>query len=283
MPGIAQHAGGGRNRGQSATEFLMTYGWLVLIVALVLVALFQLGVFNPTNFAPRVPPSACTIFRPYGVNTTGNIEQFGVCNSELPQFVGYMTQGAHSDILMHVRSNTQSFTVTFWMEPFNNGSTPQNVLYLRGSSLGQAIYIYWIPDPAPKFEPWSFYALTVNTTTGDWYLYTNETVTQSGTTSSSHISSIDLGGPHGSHGLYSLNARIANVQLYNTSFSRNELNASYVRGIGADPSDLVNLVGWWPMNGNAFDYSGNGNNSTVHNMTFTTSWIRTYLPSRGRP
>ena len=277
MSGAALHAGIGWNRGQSTIEFLMTYGWLVLIVALVLVALFQLGVFNPYNFSPRVPPSACYIFRPYGINTTANIEQFGICNSELPQYVGYMTQGAHSSILMHVRSDTPAFTITFWMEPFNNGSTPQNVLYIKGSSQGQAIYIYWIPDPAPKFEPWSFYALTVNTTSGRWYLYTNETVTQNGTTTTSHISSIDLGGPHSAQGLYALNARVSNVQLYNTSFSHAEINASYVKGIGADPTNIVHLVGWWPLNSNANDYSGNGNNSTVHNVTFTTNWIHTYL------
>ncbi len=283
MSGAGPQAGAGWNRGQSAMEFLMTYGWAVLIIAVVLVALFQLGAFNPYNFSPRLPPGTCTIFRPYGINTTGNIEQFGICNSELPQFVGYMSQGQHSNILMHVRSNTPSFTITFWMEPFNNGTTPQNVLYLQGGSYNQAIYIYWVPDPAPPYEPWSFYALTVNTTSGRWYLYTNETVTQNGTTTSSHITSIDLGGPHPAHGLYALNAMVADVQLYNTSFSRSALNASYVKGIGADPSNIVHLVGWWPLNSNVFDYSGNGNNSTVRNVTFTTNWIYHYLPPKGRP
>ncbi|MGC8538128.1 MAG: hypothetical protein ACP5MZ_04090 [Candidatus Micrarchaeia archaeon] len=31
---------------QSAMEYLMTYGWAILIVAVVLAALFELGVFN---------------------------------------------------------------------------------------------------------------------------------------------------------------------------------------------------------------------------------------------
>ena len=38
---------------QSAMEYLMTYGWAILIIAVVLGALFSLGVFNSANLAPR--------------------------------------------------------------------------------------------------------------------------------------------------------------------------------------------------------------------------------------
>jgi len=40
-------------KAQSAMEYLMTYGWAILIIAVVLGALFQLGVFNANNFAPK--------------------------------------------------------------------------------------------------------------------------------------------------------------------------------------------------------------------------------------
>ncbi len=36
---------------QSAMEYLMTYGWALLIIAVVLAAMFQLGIFNPGQFA----------------------------------------------------------------------------------------------------------------------------------------------------------------------------------------------------------------------------------------
>ena len=36
-------------RAQSAMEYLMTYGWAILIIAVVLVALFSLGVFKPST------------------------------------------------------------------------------------------------------------------------------------------------------------------------------------------------------------------------------------------
>jgi hypothetical protein len=51
-----------RKKGQAAMEFLMTYGWAILVVLIALGALFYLGVFSP-----RVPatcqanaPLSCT-------------------------------------------------------------------------------------------------------------------------------------------------------------------------------------------------------------------------------
>ncbi|MCL5427882.1 MAG: hypothetical protein M1321_01745, partial [Candidatus Marsarchaeota archaeon] len=41
-------------RAQSAMEYLMTYGWAILVIAVVLAALFALGVFNGSTL-----PSAC--------------------------------------------------------------------------------------------------------------------------------------------------------------------------------------------------------------------------------
>ncbi len=38
---------------QSAMEYLMTYGWAILIIAVVLASLFELGVFNGSNLSPQ--------------------------------------------------------------------------------------------------------------------------------------------------------------------------------------------------------------------------------------
>jgi len=40
-------------RGQSAMEFLMTYGWAILIMLVVIAVLFYVGVLNPRNVAPN--------------------------------------------------------------------------------------------------------------------------------------------------------------------------------------------------------------------------------------
>ncbi len=41
------------HKAQSAMEYLMTYGWAILIIAVVLAALFELGVFNGSNLSPQ--------------------------------------------------------------------------------------------------------------------------------------------------------------------------------------------------------------------------------------
>ena len=71
---------------------------------------------------------------------------------------------------------------------------------------------------------------------------------------------------------------IANVQVYNISLSANEIQALYLEGIGGAPIDLQHLVGWWPLNGNANDYSGNGNNGQINNVNFVSNWYSGYTP-----
>ena len=71
---------------------------------------------------------------------------------------------------------------------------------------------------------------------------------------------------------------LANVQLYNTSLSANDIQALYLEGIGGAPIDLQHLVGWWPLNGNANDYSGNGNNGQINNVNFVSNWYSGYTP-----
>jgi hypothetical protein len=69
---------------------------------------------------------------------------------------------------------------------------------------------------------------------------------------------------------------IADLQIYNTSLDYASVNALYREGIGGAPIDLQNLVGWWPLNGNANDYSGNGNNGAPANVVYASSWINGY-------
>ncbi|MCL5680348.1 MAG: hypothetical protein M1465_03355 [Candidatus Marsarchaeota archaeon] len=78
-------------KAQSAMEYLMTYGWAILIIAIVLAALYSLGVFNPQFFAPKASSGACSVSRPDGPRTTNFISISGVCNGELPKFVSYST------------------------------------------------------------------------------------------------------------------------------------------------------------------------------------------------
>ncbi len=44
-------------KAQSAMEYLMTYGWAILIIGIALAALFELGLFNPSTYVPNL----CTL------------------------------------------------------------------------------------------------------------------------------------------------------------------------------------------------------------------------------
>ena len=49
-------------KGQAAMEFLMTYGWAILVVLVAIGALAYFGVLNPSRFLPR----SCTIGPGFG-------------------------------------------------------------------------------------------------------------------------------------------------------------------------------------------------------------------------
>ena len=41
---------GSSRKGQAALDFMMTYGWAILLVVIIAVALFAMGIFEPSNF-----------------------------------------------------------------------------------------------------------------------------------------------------------------------------------------------------------------------------------------
>ena len=60
-------------RGQAAMEFLMTYGWAILIMLVVIAVLFYLGVFNVGGIMPRscIFPAGFTCYD-YSMDHDGN-------------------------------------------------------------------------------------------------------------------------------------------------------------------------------------------------------------------
>ncbi|MHB1830074.1 MAG: LamG domain-containing protein, partial [Candidatus Micrarchaeaceae archaeon] len=65
------------------------------------------------------------------------------------------------------------------------------------------------------------------------------------------------------------NGSISNVQIYNTSLSQMQIDTLYQEGISALPIPGNSLVGWWPLNGNAQDYSGYNNNGQATNVLYS--------------
>ncbi len=304
-------------KSQSAMEYLMTYGWAILIIAVVLGALFQLGVFNASTFAPRAPPGACQVFRPNGPETATYINLEGVCSGELPQYVGVFAtntaSGSQGGVQSHVITPsitnliTGSFTFTAWLYLLQGCQRDQGIAgyiciqgnacggfyspaswYNCGLGVGSTCAFQWpagtcVGVPDQYSGSWVFYAASYNSQTGYAYISFNNQVYDSNTIATG----INTGG-NGDFGIgyvYDEGAGggpfvgdMANLQLYNASLSGPEVGALYDEGIGGAPVNLQYLVGWWPLNGNANDYSGNNNNGVPNSVTYTSQWTSYYTP-----
>ena len=77
-------------KAQSAMEYLMTYGWAILVVLIALGALFYLGVFNPKsgNVCQGSAPISCTDVRgtsaASGVNLEFSVGVTGAATASVP-------------------------------------------------------------------------------------------------------------------------------------------------------------------------------------------------------
>ena len=297
-------------KSQSAMEYLMTYGWAILIIAVVLGALFQLGVFNSMTFAPKAQPGACQVYRPNGPGSTSFINIEGVCSSELPQYVVSVSAPLSTISLQKsFINNVKSYTISVWIRPTTAESgviyglfPGQNcgIFFMSQSSSNLSIgmwnagypnsWTYWTSSPSLKSNVWQFVAITLyngGVGTGTFAAYLDGStlpgsgIPQETNNTSSEIFTGYIGA--GFNNCTSLaspasefQGNIANLQIYNASLSGPEIQALYQEGIGGAPLRLQNLVGWWPLNGNANDYSGNNNNGNAINVTYTTGWYSGY-------
>ena len=307
-------------RSQSAMEYLMTYGWAILIIAVVLAALFELGVFNPMTFAPKAAPGSCQVVRPDGAGTTNFISLSGECNGELPQYSGSISNRSVEWVQIPASPtiNTSwdggSYTITAWFDeqtPLNSTTGRALVqetagctsgLWVGGSNPSEysVFSIQWYSSGGVctnagadstgfggiPYNKWVFLSDVFRYVPGETGNYIAVCVNAecNNVTWSEPYQPTDYVGygydfEIGSWWCCSARlegGNIANVQLYNTPLSENDLKALYQEGIGGAPIKIQSLVGWWPLNGNSNDYSGNGNNGVPNGITYTGSWYSGY-------
>ncbi len=320
----------GIRKSQSAMEYLMTYGWAILIIAVVLGALFSLGIFNPAFLAPKVQPGSCQVERPNGPGTSAYISIQGNCHNELPEYVGVFnhkysivinTQTSGSGTLAAPLNNQPDFTITAWVNPNNEsgmniytegipsitlqfgiGSNVVNIPSGESSGIGLDEWNLnnqpdnWAGGAVTYTVPphqWTFVAVTlsnggVGTGTSTFYVNGQNVGTSSSAQEEYNPGTYFPGtyyfGIGSNTGAYlggtqtagSFNGSISNLQIYNASLSPAAIAYLYRAGIGGDPTSLNHLVGWWPLNGNANDYSGNGNNGVNANIIYTNGWTYEY-------
>jgi len=139
-----------RTRAQSAMEYLMTYGWAILIIAVVLGALFALGVFNQSGLSAN----ACVA--PAGFYCENAIFYHGVVGSgsgsvvpgNIVLTVGQDTGAAWQNIffvfvpagtgytsgLPNVNFATPPTGISYAVGNMNTGSSTQVTLPVTGTS-----------------------------------------------------------------------------------------------------------------------------------------------------
>lgn len=287
-------------RSQSAMEYLMTYGWAILVVAIVLVAMIQLGVLGAPLAAQTIPAGSCQI-----IKTTAGTSLAGQCNNNLPQYVAY--SGNSLSDYINVNGDFfsgYSFTISGWVEwnssvlassPILPGNpnhvdltfieSNSQVNFGIRSDQFEIQYCGWqCPlGGGPKItgNTWHDMVLTWNNQSHTLTVFEDGAQMISAVAASVNIienTPIRLAGGAGIGCCNeAMDGLVSNVQLYNTSLSSNEINALYLEGIGGAPIDPTHVAGWWPLNGNAQDYSGNGHGGAPIGISYTNSWMSGYV------
>jgi hypothetical protein len=309
--------GAGGFRSQSAMEYLMTYGWAILAVAVVLGAMLSVATIT---ISPRAAPGACHVLRPEGPGTSEYMTLEGICNNELPEYV-FSSRGV-GDYLVVGGSNSpasslniqDNLTVMAWVYvngiPYhdivdkelqyglklddNNSPHPCSPSNSKGYCLEWDTSNNWVgrsyPIPNGRYDEWIFVAASISynsiSKTSNKRAYANGQLlgneTDSGRLSYYNsvytIGAISPGGFSGYGDAEWFNGSITNVQIYNTSLDPNSVMAVYKEGIGGAPISLSSLIGWWPLNDNGNDYGGNLNNGQTTNIIYPNSWTSGYTP-----
>ena len=284
------------NSAQSAMEYLMTYGWAILIIAVVLAVLFSLGITNPLFFAPKAVAGGCQVIRPSGAGTTDNINLAGTCDGAIPKFVAELN-GASSSISTSTSElplGSSPRSVFAWI--YVTGSTSSyHVIYnygarawdnLAGLFIFNGYLLVGLYGPngytalSPSSNNWHFVGYVYNGGTSKPTVYLDA---QSQVTGYLTFNTVlptydpsDIG--KDTNGAYAefFPGKIANLQVYDSALSASEVQALYQEGIGGAPIALQHIVGWWPLNGNANDYSGNNNDGVASNVIWDGNWWQTY-------
>ncbi|MDE1868837.1 MAG: hypothetical protein KGH60_02625 [Candidatus Micrarchaeota archaeon] len=303
-------------RAQSAMEYLTTYGWALVVIVVVVISLISLNVFNVNGIGPKAQPGACQVQRPYGSGTVQFINLIGTCNGELPQFAAYFNGNtavgnvpASSTLTTPFSSN--AITLSGWFKVYKmpaSGFAP--VLYFGSTGAS-----YCSPADLQINPPSTIYAQVQqiagsnsvsvynSVLTNTWYnaaltftsngaisLYLNGQLANTVSTTAyldtpGQVYNLDFGSNLGTAssgssacggGPYYFNGTMANVQLYNTALSANDITALYQEGIGGAPIDLQHIQGWWQLNQNINDYSGNLENGTTANVVWLANWQSGY-------
>lgn len=133
--------------------------------------------------------------------------------------------------------------------------------------------------PQSSVGKWQFMCFAYNFNSALAYYYLNGNVYTDNSFNQNQLPSSQAGSGGlvfgaGENG-YS-DVRIANVQLYNTSISAEDMNQIYSQGMFGMPLSGSGLVSWWPLLGDAADYNMGKNTGFSQNIAYNPT---SYTPS----
>jgi hypothetical protein len=119
-------------KAQGAMEFMMTYGWAILIISVIIGVLFGLGVFNSGSLVSTacVPASGFQCTGP-SLLTTGVLTLTYGQNTGVTEYNSFVTVAAQGAVLNSAGFPTNTLSVS---NPLAYPATPVGPTYISGSS-----------------------------------------------------------------------------------------------------------------------------------------------------
>ena len=228
-------------------------------------------------------------------------------SSEPFGYSGFLANGSYISAPTNPVSK-ESSTISFWVMPVRNGryvgscgaaipgGNNASVIAYFGNST-DSIEIAYNSSGGIYVNGWNQNCLVSPTGSVPKNKWTNVVLRQNATTDTLFINGIQIGSTAASsagiiHGAlfgsslggisstgnlgdYNFTGYIANVQLYNSSLTPSKIYQLYKSAINSVPIGNSKLIGWWPLDKNSNDYSGNGNDGIPHNVNYV---VTDYLP-----
>jgi hypothetical protein len=268
-------------------EYVMNFMISGLIVAVVVVGMLHMGLFNPATQVPIMQPGSCRLLRQSILGGGVQVSMLGICSGRPQQFF-MQFDGVESRVLLPapLLSGTGPFTVLAWIKTNETGIVQDVVAVGSTACSGNGVSLYVDAsghveedlscsagaNSAPvKVNDGKYHLIGVVYGAGKSQLYVDGTAAGNPVTQSPDIETgYNYIGTSSTSSYFK--GTIANVQIYNMSLSAEEMQALYKEWVSGAPIISPNLVAWWPLDGDANDYSGNNNNGVPVNVIKTSGW-----------
>jgi hypothetical protein len=204
-------------------------------------------------------------------------------NTYAPAVQGAQFNGASSHISTSAGIPSGSYSIFAWVYAQPSNQQFPSVFFRSGSpglsieGTGAAPYSSYVVRPCTvsctvdsrpfSTNRWVMIGYTYSAATGNAIIYLNGVGGAPYSQAQTGSGKTDYIGSDGTSS-FLFYGSIADVQLYSAALSAGEVGNLYSEGIGGAPVLTSNVVGWWPLDGNANDYSQNFNTGFPYNIYY---------------